>query len=1049
MFISKYKSIGYAVLAFFLIMAFWNGITGWMYEKNAWLIECENKIWLCVLLGVCCVAILVHIIYTIRHSLHFQTRVTYWSYLILAAIVYVRLRLDGHFDFYNIVGKIAWTDIIAFLLFFDRILIQVSSKSKKKKCINGNDIDEIQQEADNAERIKQDIQIILDKPIKDEKDDLMKYCQIAAHIYNNLMLTDVSEKALSVGIIGDWGQGKSSMLNFLKSNIEKRKGNIIVEFNPRNSLNSPAIQSDFFELFSSKIAGGARQIRVELAKYVKAVLSSNDSWIASLLCAIFPTDEVSREDINKLIMDSGLSIFVVIDDFDRLTAKEIIEVLKLIDCNANFVNTYFITAFDKSYVDEVMQNYLHTSKSNFSDKYFDYEYYLPVVNQSNLLNYMNLVLEQLQLKGYEVSELMKVWSEYGVDICNQLGTLRNLKRFLNLFFGRYFMINEEVDAHDFLYVTLLRYNDINAYNALLDNSLIHKGRSHPMTSNNDVEENPDLYYINENLQDIIKANSFGEFTEKIIRELFPIKRNAPADEKDYYQRIQSIIFFDRYFYDFQSLLLNQRDLHKMIEAENDDEATNILKTISESNQIDVKLYLIKELQDFAKTGNSFSRLVSLSFAYIANFPGDLDFIFHITDLFEIPILSRLIHNKQFKTREDYRLYWDKEIKVIGNNYPYELSHVLRLVYNTQNQVDLVALFNNKELHELILNLQKRTLKIAAAKDNFDDAFMASQIYELPKDRSLTPKDGAHYDEQAVNVLLDSMYKYPHSYFRFVVRMQAGGGQLQIWLDNALVEIMNQYPKKLINWIDYNDDNTEKDIIKWLNEEERKQRVVEYDNRENPSKEDLYELLKFSYNEEDETFVRKALEDEHSYDIEHIKKWLIVNYKKSLHDSIHNILTRLYEKKVEKEWAIKIKDKIEPFKPNDLVKIDKEKSKILKIESNTIWKVTTVTGDTYHLEGLSEPIHRNYLLPIPIGGIYDKNIYYDSVQAGSVIGSNDPKPVHHIEHRYYMDQFKNDRIISALISNHNCQFVHEVQHVLRDKGFDGQLKVKPSQTWRVK
>lgn len=437
-------------------------------------------------------------------------------------------------------------------------------------------------------------------------------------------------------------------------------------------------------------------------------------------------------------------------------------------------------------------------------------------------------------------------------------------------------------------------------------------------------------------------------------------------------------------------------------------------------------------------------LVLLSFAYIAKFPGDLDFIYHITDLFETPILSRLIHNKQFKTREDYRLYWDKEIKVIVKEYPNELSHVLRLVYNAQNQVNLVALYNNKELHEQILNLQKRSLKLAALKCNFDDAFMISQIYELPKDGSLTPKEGAHYDEQAVNTLLDSMYKYPHSYFGFVVRTQIGGNQLQIWLDKTLVEIMNQYPKKLLKWINSNDDETEKDIIKWLNEEERKQRVVEYSNREYPSKEELHDLLKFSYNEEDETFIRKALEDEHSYDIEHIKKWLIANYKKSLHDTIHNILTRLYEKKVEKEWIIKIKDKIEPFKPNDLVKIDKEESQILKIERNTVWKVITVTGDIYHLESLSEPIYRDSLLPIPIDGICDRNIYYDSVPAGSVIGENDSKPVHHIEYRYYMDQFKNDEIISALISNNNCQFVHEVQHVLRTNGFDGQLKVKPSQ-----
>lgn len=197
MLISRHNNIGFAVLTFLLIMAFRNGIVGWIYDKNAWLIGCENKTWLCALLGVCSAAIVVHIIHTVRHGLHFQTKVCYWSYIVLAAIVYAWLRLDGHFEFYTIVGNVAWADILISLFLVDRILVsKVSSKTKEKSRQNDNGLSSIQQDAEDAEKIKKDIQIILDKPIKDKKDDLMKYSQISAQIYNNLIQTDVSEKII-------------------------------------------------------------------------------------------------------------------------------------------------------------------------------------------------------------------------------------------------------------------------------------------------------------------------------------------------------------------------------------------------------------------------------------------------------------------------------------------------------------------------------------------------------------------------------------------------------------------------------------------------------------------------------------------------------------------------------------------------------------------------------------------------------------------------------------------------------------------------------------
>ena len=51
----------------------------------------------------------------------------------------------------------------------------------------------------------------------------------------------------------------------------------------------------------------------------------------------------------------GKRLIVFVDDFDRLTDVEIIEVLKLIDKNAAFRNTIFITAYDERAVSNALR----------------------------------------------------------------------------------------------------------------------------------------------------------------------------------------------------------------------------------------------------------------------------------------------------------------------------------------------------------------------------------------------------------------------------------------------------------------------------------------------------------------------------------------------------------------------------------------------------------------------------------------------------------------------------------------------------------------------
>lgn len=101
----------------------------------------------------------------------------------------------------------------------------------------------------------------------------------------------------------------------------------------------------------------------------------------------------SREKIQKAVAALNKKIVILIDDLDRLTGEEILEVLKLINKNASFQNTVFVTAYDKQYVNTVLGSVVCCPEGrDFTDKYFNMELPLPesLNNQRSSFYFMSL-----------------------------------------------------------------------------------------------------------------------------------------------------------------------------------------------------------------------------------------------------------------------------------------------------------------------------------------------------------------------------------------------------------------------------------------------------------------------------------------------------------------------------------------------------------------------------------------------------------------------------------------------------------------------------------
>ena len=311
-----------------------------------------------------------------------------------------------------------------------------------------------------------------DKPIASEEEDWLGFADQVAVLFDVLQslkrLDDQS--SLTMGIIAQWGKGKSSFINLLMARA-KAQEDIVICFNPRNSKNVSQIQEDFFDAFAKELSKYYIGFGFLLGRYTKHLgLLGQYEWtrpLESLLTLLLP--EKDEQAINAALYLIGRRVYVVIDDLDRLTGEEIIEVLKLVDRNASFNNVVFVMAYDKEYVNNVLRKHLdHGLDHSFIDKYVTWEVTLPEIDSQILRDKMKSYLEShlFGLPDEEKKRVLEGWGYVGNIIVEDLASVRHLKRYVNLTLPRYRKVYSKVDPADFFLLSLLQYRHLTIYNKL-------------------------------------------------------------------------------------------------------------------------------------------------------------------------------------------------------------------------------------------------------------------------------------------------------------------------------------------------------------------------------------------------------------------------------------------------------------------------------------------------------------------------------------------------------------------------------------------------------
>lgn len=485
-------------------------------------------------------------------------------------------------------------------------------------------------------------QLLTDNAIVEESDDVLNFKSDIDNVINVLKQLNCSHN-WSIAVTGEWGSGKSSYMNILKKKLEQ-DGYDILEFNPRYSTSLETIQTDFFIKLSAHLSKYRFGISYVIKKYLTSLHLPNElGWIDSILINIVQwSTELQRKELANTFEKLSQPLIVIIDDFDRLAKEEVMEVLKILDGNANFPNFISLTAYDKMHMNKLFNEYSYGANDGcFTDKFFQLELSIPKRQTHTYLSILRSHISAIDKVNYN-SQLM---DESLIVAIQYLSTIRDIKRYINLLIVDYSHVRGEVSFTDFLLLTLIKYKFMDEYNSLFNRLYL---------SDNAIFEAHKYWRLKNDIVPTPKSSA-------ILKCLFP---SEDTKEIAGFRRIFNQDSFDSYFVNRPISNLSLNDLYEIY-----------------GNGIDYR----KIIRDWGCEEKKISDFIQfIDYQKVDDFTSKEYFIRYVQI---VAFAATLFPNSNLKLT-CHRLLYSSNLKNIENRYKIEISEYKRMILHSISDISL-------------------------------------------------------------------------------------------------------------------------------------------------------------------------------------------------------------------------------------------------------------------------------------------------------------------------------------------------------------------------
>lgn len=392
-----------------------------------------------------------------------------------------------------------------------------------------------------------------DKDVKISGDTLNRKNfakSLALNIQNYFGRQDVNN-CLTIGLMGEWGSGKTSLLNMTEEYLKDSKIKII-KFNPWIYSSYNQLVGQFFdelimEFTDSRdvsLTGFLRQYKIkvnelELAKKLAVVGTSLiDSRLGSGVERILgsSSEEENLAYLKKKIDEqfTGRKVVCIIDDLDRLSKDEIAEMFKLIKIMADFKNMVYLVSFDKDVVSEALKKDYGGEK--YIEKIINVPLYVPSIDYTELRDFLVKHFKRISRtykKNLDIGRLNQFLDFQPFQHGKRCGILyfftnmRDITRFINILEFNLELIIDEVNLIDFIVITAIQVFHSEIYDKIKLNEFLLI--NYHYTAFDELQR--DILEIEKSeFEELVNKN---ENVNHILRVLFPKIGNIYKDNPSF------------------------------------------------------------------------------------------------------------------------------------------------------------------------------------------------------------------------------------------------------------------------------------------------------------------------------------------------------------------------------------------------------------------------------------------------------------------------------------------------------------------------------------
>ncbi|NEU96024.1 KAP family P-loop NTPase fold protein [Bradyrhizobium uaiense] len=274
----------------------------------------------------------------------------------------------------------------------------------------------------------------------------------------------------------------------LKLKVEAAPRNIVIRFSPwliaGKAELTQALLSELArgleEKLGDEVAASFGKVLKRLSEFAPVVGSGLDlltstpvgkvasafgTWTGGVAGAMIsgPTLDDAREQLRASLRSrANQKVVVIIDDLDRLTPAEALEMVSLVKSLGDLPNVLYFLSYSEAQLVELISSALSLDGRSYLEKIVQYPKHLPPVDDADLSNLLDADLEVL-FRGITDEEASRLTGSWHSVFRHYLSTPRHVRRFVNSLSVALAALSDHADRVDLALMTVLELYEPSVY----------------------------------------------------------------------------------------------------------------------------------------------------------------------------------------------------------------------------------------------------------------------------------------------------------------------------------------------------------------------------------------------------------------------------------------------------------------------------------------------------------------------------------------------------------------------------------------------------------